>query len=80
MASGVNVVGVPYRNLLRQQTVDILKSLGADDSKAVAPPVGACILGRGGFELDIEVTAEMQAIRAEQEKQEEESAQGEEKR
>jgi len=76
MASGVNVVGVPYRNLLRPDTVEILKSLGADDTKALAPAVGVCILGRGGFELDIEVTAEMEAVRAEQKRQEEESGKG----
>jgi hypothetical protein len=37
------------------------------------PPVGTFILGRGGFELDLEVTAEMEAIRAEQKKQDEKS-------
>ena len=73
MASGTNVVGVPYRNLLRPKTVEILKSLGADDSMAVTPPVGTCILGRGGFEYDLEITAEMEAIRAEQKKQDEKS-------
>ncbi len=66
LAEGKSVVGLLNRTLPRPTTVDTLLSLGADESRASAPR-GTCILGRGGLEVDIEIDAERDAIRKQQE-------------
>jgi hypothetical protein len=41
-------------------TAALLKKLGADDAKS-GKPVGACVLGRGGLEVDIQLSKEKEA-------------------
>ncbi len=66
LAEGRSVVGLLNRTLPRPTTVNVLLSLGADESKTIGPR-GTCILGRGGLEVDIEIDAEVEAIRKQQE-------------
>lgn len=59
LAEGLSVVGLLDRTVPHESTAALLKSLGADDAKATAP-VGACVLGRGGLEVDIQLSKEIQ--------------------
>jgi len=67
LATGDSIVGILYRLRPRQPTIDLLVSLGADDDKATGPPVGTCILGKGGIEADIEIANEIEAARTQNE-------------
>lgn len=70
LAEGSSVAGLLDRTIPRQSTMKTLLSLGADESRA-GKPVGECILGRGGLEVDIETRKEIDAIRAQQKAAEE---------
>ena len=65
LASGENVFGLLDRTSPRETTMQVLLSMGADDSKS-AGPIGTCILGRGGLEVDVVIDARRDEVRAQQ--------------
>jgi uncharacterized protein len=65
LASGENVFGLLDRTSPRESTVKVLESLGAGRSDP-AGPVGTCILGRGGLEVDVVIDARRDEVRAQQ--------------
>jgi len=65
LAEGFSVVGLLDRTVPHASTAEMLKSLGANDAKASAP-VGKCILGRGGLEVDIELRKQIEQAKAQQ--------------
>ncbi|MGK0297144.1 MAG: ankyrin repeat protein [Gammaproteobacteria bacterium] len=65
LASGENVFGLLDRTSPRESTMQVLESLGAKTS-ATTDPVGTCILGRGGLEVDVVIDARRDEVRAQQ--------------
>lgn len=53
-------------------TAALLKKLGADDAK-FGKPVGACVLGRGGLEVDIQLSKEIQEAKEKEAKDKQKS-------
>lgn len=70
LAEGISVVGLLDRTVPHETTAQLLKSLGADDAKAVAP-IGDCVLGRGGLEVDIQLAKDIQEAKAKEAKEQE---------
>jgi ankyrin repeat protein len=65
LASGENVFGLLDRTSPRESTMEVLESLGGGRS-GPSGPVGTCILGRGGLEVDVVIDARRDEIRAQQ--------------
>lgn len=65
LAEGLSVVGLLDRTVPHESTASLLKSVGANDSNA-GVPIGQCVLGRGGLEVDIQLTKEIQQAKQEQ--------------
>ncbi|NNE37818.1 MAG: hypothetical protein HKN08_05885, partial [Gammaproteobacteria bacterium] len=64
LASGENVFGLLDRTSPRESTMQVLESLGGN--RGNTDPVGTCILGRGGLEVDVVIDARRDEIRAQQ--------------
>lgn len=69
LAEGQSVVGLLDRTVPHDTTAALLKKLGANDAKASAP-VGQCVLGRGGLEVDIELSKQIQQAKQQQAEEE----------
>ena len=65
LASGENVFGLLDRTSPRESTMQVLESLGGGRS-GPSDPVGTCILGRGGLEVDVVIDARRDEVRAQQ--------------
>ena len=65
LASGENVIGLLDRTSPRESTLQVLESLGGGRS-GPSGPVGTCILGRGGLEVDVIIDARRDEVRAQQ--------------
>ena len=61
LAQGSDVTGLINRARPHESTVTLLRDLGANDN--ASEPVGKCVLGRGGLEVDIETKKEVQQAR-----------------
>ena len=66
------MVGLLDRTVPHESTAVVLKKLGANDTKASAP-VGDCVLGRGGLEVDIQLAKDIQEAKAALEQQQQEN-------
>lgn len=68
LAEGQSVIGLLDRTVPHDSTAALLKKLGADDAKS-GKPVGACVLGRGGLEVDIQLSKEIQEAKEKEAKE-----------
>lgn len=63
LAEGKNVAGLIIRARPHESTVKLLKDRGASSSPQSSAPVGKCVLGRGGLEIDIEIRKEVREFK-----------------
>jgi len=61
LAEGKSTLGLQDRPVPRQATLALLRRLGGRDV-STSEPVGACVLGRGGLEAEIEIQNQIDSV------------------